>query len=107
LPALLNRQADVMAFAVRRCCEIKADIVGQDEREAGLRAVLNFGHTFGHAIEAGMGYGVWLHGEAVGCGMVMAMDLSRRLGLVTEAYAERLTRLIHSAGLPTVAPILD
>ena len=70
-----------LAHAVQRSCEIKAWVVGQDERESGLRAILNFGHTFGHAIEAGLGYGEWLHGEAVGCGMVMAAHLSHRLGL--------------------------
>ena len=82
LDALLARDADALAHAVRRSCEIKAWVVGQDERESGLRAILNFGHTFGHAIESGLGYGQWLHGEAVACGMVMAADLSARLGLV-------------------------
>jgi 3-dehydroquinate synthase len=96
-----------LAFAIRRSCEIKAHVVGADEREAGLRAILNFGHTFGHAIEAGMGYGQWLHGEAVGCGMVMAARLSQRLGLIDAAYVDRLTRLIERAGLPVVAPVLD
>jgi len=91
---------------VRRSCEIKAWVVGQDERESGLRAILNFGHTFGHAIEAGLGYGQWLHGEAVGCGMVMAAELSRRLGLVDAAFADRLARLIERAGLPVRAPDL-
>ena len=96
-----------LAHAVQRSCEIKADVVGQDEREGGLRAILNFGHTFGHAIEAGMGYGAWLHGEGVGCGMVMAARLSQRLGLLDAAQVERLTRLIERAGLPTVGPVLD
>jgi len=96
-----------LAHAVKRSCEIKAWVVGQDEREGGLRAILNFGHTFGHAIEAGMGYGVWLHGEGVAAGMVMAAELSRRLGLVDAAFVERLTRLIRRAGLPTRAPVLD
>jgi 3-dehydroquinate synthetase len=77
MDALLARDRAALAHAVRRSCEIKAWVVGQDEREAGLRAILNFGHTFGHAIEAGMGYGAWLHGEGVGCGMVMAAELSR------------------------------
>jgi 3-dehydroquinate synthase len=86
---------------------IKAWVVGQDERESGLRAILNFGHTFGHAIEAGLGYGEWLHGEAVGCGMVMAVQLSHRLGLVDRAFVVRLTALIAKAGLPTVGPVLD
>ena len=96
-----------LAHAVQRSCEIKAEVVGADEREAGLRAILNFGHTFGHAIEAGMGYGAWLHGEAVGCGMVMAAQLSQRLGGVDKAFVERLTRIVAAAGLPTVAPVLD
>ena len=106
MPALLARDTAALAHAVRRSCEIKADVVGQDEKEGGLRAILNFGHTFGHAIEAGLGYGEWLHGEAVGAGMVMAADLSVRLGGVTRAYADRLTRLIAQAGLPTRAPAL-
>ncbi|MBF9263672.1 3-dehydroquinate synthase [Paracidovorax cattleyae] len=96
-----------LAHAVRRSCEIKAWVVGQDEREAGLRAILNFGHTFGHAIEAGMGYGVWLHGEGVGAGMVMAAELSRRLGLVDEAFIARLRRLVERAGLPVRGAVLD
>lgn len=103
---LLALDADALSSAVRRSCEIKAGVVAQDEREGGLRAILNFGHTFGHAIEAGLGYGEWLHGEAVGCGMVMAADLSVRLGLIDAAYAQRLTRLIERAGLPTVGPAL-
>ena len=97
----------VLAEAVKRSCEIKAEVVGQDEREAGLRAILNFGHTFGHAIEAGMGYGQWLHGEAVGCGMVMATRLSMMLGLVDESFVERITRVVQGAGLPVRAPVLD
>jgi 3-dehydroquinate synthase len=103
------RACDVapLAHAVRRSCEIKAHVVSQDEREGGLRAILNFGHTFGHAIEAGLGYGQWLHGEAVGCGMVMAAQLSQRLGLVDAAFVARLTRMIDAAGLPTVGPVLD
>jgi 3-dehydroquinate synthase len=105
--ALMAREPQALAHAVKRSCEIKALVVGQDERESGLRAILNFGHTFGHAIEAGMGYGQWLHGEAVGCGVVMAARLSQALGLVDEAFVERLTALIHRAGLPTVAPVLE
>ncbi|WP_334136172.1 3-dehydroquinate synthase [Tepidimonas sp.] len=103
---LCARDADALAYAVRRSCEIKAAVVGQDERESGLRAILNFGHTFGHAIEAGLGYGQWLHGEAVGCGMVMAATLSQRLGRVSPTFVRRLTRLIAAAGLPTRAPRL-
>ncbi len=104
--ALLAGDGPALAHAVRRSCEIKAAVVGADERESGLRAILNFGHTFGHAIETGLGYGEWLHGEAVGCGMVMAADLSVRLGLIDAAYAQRLTALIARAGLPTVGPAL-
>jgi 3-dehydroquinate synthetase len=96
-----------MAHAIQRSCEIKAWVVGQDERESGLRAILNFGHTFGHAIESGLGYGEWLHGEGVGCGMVMAAHLSERLGLVDMAFVERLTRLVRRAGLPVKAPVLS
>ena len=104
LDALLARDRAALAHAVRRSCEIKAQVVGDDEREAGLRAILNFGHTFGHAIEAGQGYGAWLHGEAVGCGMVMASALSVRLGLMPAVFAERMRSLIARAGLPVVAP---
>ena len=107
IDALLSREPAALAHAVKRCCEIKAWVVSQDEREGGLRAILNFGHTFGHAIEAGLGYGEWLHGEGVGCGMVMAAHLSQRLGLVDRAFVARLTALIQKAGLPTIAPILD
>lgn len=107
LDALLARDTRALAYAVQRSCEIKAWVVGQDEREAGLRAILNFGHTFGHAIEAGLGYGAWLHGEAVGCGMVMAAHLSQRLGLVDADFVTRLTGLIAKAGLPIKGPKLD
>ena len=103
---LMARDHAALAHAIARSCEIKADVVARDEREGGLRAVLNFGHTFGHAIEAGMGYGAWLHGEAVGCGMVMAADLSRRLGLVDDAAVDRVRALVKAAGLPVVAPDL-
>jgi 3-dehydroquinate synthase len=106
LQALLAREPGALAYAVKRCCEVKAAVVGQDERESGLRAILNFGHTFGHAIEAGLGYGEWLHGEAVGCGMVMASALSARLGLVDEAFAQRMRRLVERAGLPVRGPDL-
>ncbi|MFG6455322.1 3-dehydroquinate synthase [Roseateles sp. BYS96W] len=106
LDALLARDKGVLAHAVRRSCEIKALVVGQDEREQGLRAILNFGHTFGHAIEAGLGYGAWLHGEAVACGMVLAADLSHRLGLVPADAVLRLRALIERAGLPLRPPQL-
>lgn len=107
MQALRTRDMQALAHAVRRSCEIKANVVGQDERESGLRAILNFGHTFGHAIEAGMGYGQWLHGEAVGCGMVMAARLSARMGLADTAFVVRLQRLVEAAGLPVKAPVLD
>ena len=107
LDALLDKEPAALAHAIRRSCEIKAWVVAQDERESGLRAILNFGHTFGHAIESGLGYGEWLHGEGVGCGMVMAAQLSQRLGLVDQAFVERLTRLIQRAGLPVRAPLLS
>jgi 3-dehydroquinate synthase len=107
LDALLQRDAAALAYAVQRSCEIKAWVVGQDERESGLRAILNFGHTFGHAIEAGLGYGKWLHGEAVGCGMVMAAHLSHRLGLVNADFVARLTILVQQAGLPVIGPKLS
>lgn len=107
IDALMARDTAALAHAVRRSCEIKTSVVGQDEREAGLRATLNFGHTFGHAIEAGLGYGAWLHGEAVGCGMVMAACLSQRLGLVDAAFVARLRGLVARAGLPVKAPQLD
>ena len=103
---LLARDPEAMAHAVKRSCEIKAWVVAQDERDYGLRAILNFGHTFGHAIEAGLGFGEWLHGEAVGCGMVMAANLSQRLGLVDAVLVQRLTALIHKAGLPILGPQL-
>jgi shikimate kinase/3-dehydroquinate synthase len=95
-----------MAYAIRRSCEIKASIVQQDEREGGLRAILNFGHTFGHAIENGLGYGKWLHGEAVGCGMVMAADLSQRLGYIDAVTRDRVAAVTAAARLPIVAPDL-
>jgi 3-dehydroquinate synthase len=105
--ALRASEPQALAHAVKRSCEIKAWVVGQDEREAGLRAILNFGHTFGHAIESGLGYGEWLHGEAVGCGMVMAAHLSQQLGLVDAALVARLTALIDQAGLPIKGPQLS
>lgn len=104
--ALLARDAGALAHAVRRSCEIKADVVGQDEREGGLRAILNFGHTFGHAIETALGYGTWLHGEAVGCGMLMATDLSVALGLLDASAWQRMRRVLVRCGLPTRAPDL-
>ena len=104
MPALRARQHDALRLAVQRSCEIKAWVVSQDEQESGMRAILNFGHTFAHAIEAGMGYGVWLHGEAVGCGLVMAAHLSQQLCLVDAAFTRRLRTLVQAAGLPVQAP---
>nr|WP_326508230.1 3-dehydroquinate synthase [Noviherbaspirillum sp. CPCC 100848] len=103
---LVAKDADALSHAIRRSCEIKADVVRQDEREGGLRAILNFGHTFGHAIESGLGYGEWLHGEAVGCGMVMAADLSRRLGFIDAGTRARIASVVQAAGLPIDAPDL-
>jgi len=100
MAALLRRDPDALVHAIRRSCEIKAEVVAADEREAGRRAVLNFGHTFGHAIEHCQGYGQWLHGEAVAAGMVMAAQLS---GL-PDGDVERLARLIESADLPVEPP---
>jgi 3-dehydroquinate synthase len=103
---LLRRDRAALTHAVRRSCELKAQVVAADERETGLRAILNFGHTFGHAIEAGMGYGVWLHGEAVATGMVMAAELSVRAGTLRREDAERVRALISRAGLPVQGPNL-
>jgi 3-dehydroquinate synthase len=104
LEALLAREPGALTHAVRRSCELKATVVAADERESGRRAVLNLGHTFGHAIEAGAGYGAWLHGEAVAAGMVMAAELSVRAGLLEAADAARLRALVIRAGLPAKGP---
>lgn len=104
MPALLDCEPVPMIEAIARSCEIKAAVVAEDEHERGLRATLNFGHTFGHAIEAGMGYGRWLHGEAVGTGMLMAADLSHRLGLLDASALARLQRAVAAARLPLQAP---
>lgn len=101
---LLERDMEALTYAVTRSCEIKASIVGEDEREQGRRAILNFGHTFGHAIEAATDFERYLHGEAVALGMVMAADFSRELGLIDAAAKERLDGLLGRAGLPTEAP---
>ena len=95
-----------MEHAVQRSCEIKSQIVALDEKEGGVRATLNFGHTFGHAIEAGMGYGEWLHGEAVGCGMVLAADLSVRTGRLTKDDFQRIKNLVTALKLPSAPPKL-
>ncbi len=97
---LLARNPEALAHAIRRSCEIKAEIVGRDEREQGERALLNLGHTFGHAIESATNYSTWLHGEAVGAGMLLAADMSKRLGWVTEADVERVEGILRRFGLP-------
>jgi len=102
IAALLRREPDALEHAIRRCCEIKAEVVAEDEREAGRRAILNFGHTFGHAIEHSQGYGEWLHGEAVAAGMIMAAKLS---GL-DAADVQRLADLVEAAGLPVAPPAI-
>ena len=101
---LLACDAPALAYAVRRCCEIKAAVVAEDERETGVRALLNFGHTFGHAIESGLGYGKWLHGEAVAAGMALAADLSRRMGCIAAADVGRVIALLKRARLPVTQP---
>jgi 3-dehydroquinate synthase len=103
---LLARESQALSYAIRRCCELKAGIVAQDERESGARALLNLGHTFGHAIEAGMGYGAWLHGEAVAAGMVMAAELSLRKRLISAGDVLRVRTLVQRAGLPIQGPAL-
>ncbi|PKH23858.1 3-dehydroquinate synthase [Enterobacterales bacterium CwR94] len=101
---LLALEPKAMAWCIRRCCELKAEVVAADERETGLRALLNLGHTFGHAIEAEMGYGNWLHGEAVAAGMVMAARTAERLGQFTPAQTDRIKALLTRAGLPVNGP---
>jgi len=102
------RQLDpaVIGQAIKRSCELKAHVVGKDERESGLRAILNFGHTFGHAIEAGLGYGQWLHGEAVGCGMAQAAELSAVSTGLSQDSVERVRALVQAIGCPVAPPDL-
>ena len=99
---LLRKNPDALAYAIQRSCELKAEVVAEDEREAGKRAILNFGHTFGHAIENSLGYGEWLHGEAVAAGMLMAAELSNMGG----GDLSRLRKLIEAAGLPACPPAI-
>jgi len=103
---LLARERDALVYAVRRSCELKAAVVAEDERETGRRALLNLGHTFGHAIEAATGFGPWLHGEAIAAGMAMAAELSARAGMLASTDAKRISALISRAGLPTRPPQL-
>lgn len=106
MAGLLARDSRALAHAIEVACRHKAEIVAEDEREAGKRALLNLGHTFGHAIETGMGYGEWLHGEAVAAGTLMAAELSRQLGWITQDDVRRIERLYASAGLPLLGPHL-
>lgn len=101
---LISRNHDALGYAIEQSCRIKAEVVAQDEREGGLRAILNLGHTFGHAIEAHQGYGSWLHGEAVATGMLMACDLSHRLGWLERSVVERTEALLQRANLPVSSP---
>ena len=101
---LKNLNVMQLQQAIYRSCEIKAEVVSQDERESGLRAILNLGHTFGHAIENCLGYGKWLHGEAVGCGMVMAAEMSLAHGWINDTDFDRIRKLIQAAGLPIEKP---
>ncbi|RTZ61945.1 MAG: 3-dehydroquinate synthase [Gammaproteobacteria bacterium] len=102
--ALTNRSEDALTHAIEESCQIKAEVVAADEREGGLRAILNLGHTFGHAIETAMGYGNWLHGEAIGAGMVAAAEMSQRMGWLESEDVERAISLIKLAGLPIQGP---
>jgi 3-dehydroquinate synthase len=101
---LLARDVESLTYAIARSCEIKATVVAKDERERNLRAILNFGHTFGHAIEAATGYETYLHGEAVGLGMLIAANLSQRLGLIDGAIKDRVRDILTHAGLPIEVP---
>ena len=107
LPAMMALDLAVLGEAVKRCCQYKADIVALDERESGVRALLNFGHTFGHVIETHEGYGNWLHGEAVAAGMVQAAELSQKLGWLTSNDVARIKRLLVLANLPITPPAID
>lgn len=104
IDGLMARDKKLLAYAIERSCQIKADVVAKDEKEGGLRAILNLGHTFGHAIEADQGYGKWLHGEAVGAGMVMACEMSYKLGWIDEFVLARAKELITKARLPIAPP---
>lgn len=104
MEGLLAREPGTLAYAIHRSCQDKAQVVAEDERESGRRAILNLGHTFGHAIETGMGYGVWLHGEGVAAGMVMAARMSRRLGWIDDGELTRTEALVRAAGLPCAPP---
>lgn len=107
MSALMSLDKVALAEAVARCCQYKADIVAQDERESGKRALLNFGHTFGHVIETHEGYGKWLHGEAVAAGMVQAAQLSQQMGWISEQDVQRISEVLQAAHLPIKPPAID
>jgi len=107
LPAMMALDLAVLGEAVKRCCQYKADVVAQDERESGVRALLNFGHTFGHVIETHQGYGNWLHGEAVAAGMMQAAELSQRIGWLTHDDVARIRRVLILGNLPITPPAID
>lgn len=104
IEALKSLDTQALVYAISRCCEIKADVVSQDETEQGVRALLNLGHTFGHAIEAEMGYGNWLHGEAVAAGTVLAAQTAKSMGLIDESIVRRIVQLFQAFDLPVTAP---
>lgn len=104
MEALMARDPSALTYAIKRSCENKAEVVSLDEKEGGLRATLNLGHTFGHAIETSFGYGQWLHGEAVAVGMVMAVDMSHRLGWIDDSIVKRVHNILQRAKLPTTPP---
>lgn len=104
IESLLTRDSEALIYAIKRSCEIKAEVVSQDERESGIRAILNLGHTFGHAIETNCGYGNWVHGEAVAVGMLMAADMSARIGWLEKTCVERVKRLLEQSQLPVTSP---
>ena len=104
LHLLMAKETETVSIAIERSCQMKAEIVARDEREGGVRALLNLGHTFGHAIEAHLGYGGWLHGEAVGAGMVLAARLSQAMGLITESDVTRIVAVCQGANLPVSPP---
>ena len=104
ISSLINRDSEALAYIIEQSCRNKADIVAEDERESGVRALLNLGHTFGHAIETGLGYGTWLHGEAIALGMLMAADLSHRMGWVEKEVCERIESMLLKLNLPVTLP---
>ncbi len=104
IDGLLARESELLSHAIQRSCENKASVVARDEREGGIRAILNLGHTFGHAIETAQSYGDWLHGEAVAAGTLMAADLSSRMGWITQADVARIRRIFERSGLPVAPP---